>query len=342
MTPTGGDRGRSVFGAGGESFLGRVIGEGESPAGWGVPIGRIVGCEIRVHLVTLIFVPAVLVYAAWNGLGVPYVATGLAALAVVVLLHEAARAHALVRWSGLRPLDATLWPLGAGWRFSEESQTAADEARGAAMGLVMMAGVIGGAGALVVVLAGDAGKLVFDPFRPGLVIAELGSTSTLGTVGLVAVWQTYAIAWYVLAANALPMLPLDGGLIFRWMGRRRPDAGALTFRVGLITAGIVLGGGLLSGLPLVAALGFCGGVVCWTGWQSERFLVDPAGLDRWRAALDDEPEPDETGGGRSPIQADEREKIEGILAKISEGGMSSLTRAERKRLARATEKLRGP
>ena len=321
------------------SLLERIVGDGESPAWWGVPIGGIGGCGLRVHLVTPVFGLAVLAYGVWNGVGVPFLATGLAALLVAVLLHEAARGHALVRWSGLRPVDITFWPLGGVWRFEGDESTSRAEAWAAATGLAMLVGVALVAGAATAWATGDVGVLLFHPMRPGQVLGGLESTSTPRTIGLVALWQTYAAAVYVLAANLLPMLPLDGGELLGAAIDRGERRGAAS--VGLVTGAVLLLGGLLTGLPIIAALGCCGGVVCWFERESRRFVLDPAGVDRWRAALDAGAGPPETGAGPPPIPPDEREQVERILAKISDRGMASLTRSERRRLQRATEQLRG-
>jgi hypothetical protein len=81
--------------------------------------------------------------------------------------------------------------------------------------------------------------------------------------------------------------------------------------------------------------------VCWSERQRGRFILDPAGVDRWRAVLDAGFDPRETPTPGPPIPPDEREQIERILAKISDRGMASLTRGERRLLQRATDKLRG-
>lgn len=323
-------------------FLARVLGEGESPAWWGVPVARVFGCEVRVHLVAVVFVAAVLVYAVWNGPAVPFVGTGLVALAFVVLFHEAVRGHVLVRWRGLRPGAITLWPLGAVWEFRGEARPA-DQARGealaAGLGCAALAGVVVAAGFAARWLLGEWSVLRFDPANPGAVMLSpaFSTGSTASTVGRLAVWNVYAAGVYLLAANALPMLPLDGGVLMRATADREPGS-TVAPRVGLIVATVLVAGGLLTGLVLAAGLGLCGGVVCWHAWQAGRFAVDPAGVDRWREILGDG---DETGGGAGPIPAGEREGVERILEKISRRGMRSLTRAERRELSRATERLRG-
>lgn len=326
------------------SLLTRILGEGESPVWWALPLFSIAGCRIRVHVVSVVFALAVLVYAVWNGLGLVYVATGLLALCVVTVLHEAARGHALVRWCKHRPSEVILWPLGGLWRLdtAEErgaARTARAEAVGAGTGLLMLVGIAVGAGGVFALVMGETSSLVFEPLRPGVAMGEIQGHSTSATLARVALWQVYAAAVYVLGFNLLPMPPLDEGVLVRAVfdadGSR-----ALAPRVGLLTAVALLAGGLLTGLPLIAAIGLCGGVYCWYAWQQARFAVDPAGVDRWRSLLADD-DSAETADEAAPIPAQDREDVERILAKISAKGMSSLTRAERRTLREATDRLRG-
>ncbi len=323
------------------SLLTRILGEGESPVWWSLPLFTIGGCRVRLHVVAVVFVLAVLVYAIWNGLGPIYVATGLVALGGVVVLHEAARGHALVRWCGRRPTDVTLWPLGAVWRYGGKTDQPEAEARaegvGAAVGLGMLVAVGGVAGGVFALVVGSGSLLLFDPLRPWITIGEIGGPSTSATIGLVLLWQVYAAAVYALAFNLLPMLPLDEGVLVRAVFDR-DGSRSLAPRAGLLVAVGLLAGGLLTGLLLVAGIGLCGGVYCWHVWQQRRFAVDPAGVDRWRAVLD--APADETGSGEPPIPAADRENVERILEKISASGIGSLTRAERRTLREATARLR--
>jgi len=309
----------------------RVLGDGESPAWWGVPVGSIGGCRVRVHLVTPVYVLATIAHAIWNDLGIPFVLMGLGALTLVVALHEAVRGHALVRWGRLHPIDVTLWPLGAVWRFHDE-ETARAEGLGALMGLVVVGGLCAILGGLVFALAPDGARLLLDFFRPGLALGGL-------TLAIGALWQAYAMTVYVLLANLLPMLPLDGALLLRWALPARGGLDRLA-AVGVVTAASLVVCGMVTGLTPVALLGMCGAVVCWFEWQSSRFRVDPAGVDRWREALREPEEPRETHGSAGPITAEDREHVERVLAKISAEGIASLTRAERRLLHEATERLR--
>jgi hypothetical protein len=189
------------------ALLARVIGEGESPAWWGIPVGSIGGCRVRVHLVTPVYVLAAVAHAVWNDLGIPFVVMGLGALACAVALHEAARAHALVRGARLRPIDVTLWPLGAVWRFHDEDSTRAEGA-GALVALAATAGLAAILAGLVVAVIPDGPALLLDLFRPSLALGQLSPPKG-------ALWQAYAMSLYVLLANCLPMLPLDAAVALR-------------------------------------------------------------------------------------------------------------------------------
>ncbi|MBK7405304.1 MAG: hypothetical protein IPJ41_11900 [Phycisphaerales bacterium] len=318
-------------------MLARVFGDGEPPTWWGIPVLRVGGCELRIHLVAVVFVLSMLLYAVWTGPGLWFVSTGLLALALLVALHEAARAHALVRWRGRQPIDATLWPLGAVWRFGEATPT--DERVGALTGLAMLAAVAIGAGAAV--WAGPAGAeaLRFDPRHPSETLGPMfASRSTARTLGVVFIWQCYATSLYVLAANLIPMLPLDAALLLR---RARKGAGPDHLAAAGLGVAVVLAvGGLLLGQALVAFVGVCGGSVCWSTWQSSRFALDPAGADRWRAALAGAPESAEAPGPPRPMSAEDQGNLELVLQKISATGMESLSRSERRILKDATRRMR--
>lgn len=319
--------------------LSRIIGEGESPAWWGVPVASVGGCQIRVHLVTPVYALAAVAHALWNDLGLPFVLLGLVALALVVVVHEAARGHALVRWSKLHPVDVTIWPLGGVWRFHEED-TAPAGGRAALVGLAAVAGCMMIFGGLVVGFAPSGARLLLEFLWPALALGSLQGGGTFQTLALIGAWQAYAMSVYVLLANLLPMLPLDAALVLR---ARRPARGrhdaVAAWGLGIGAALVVAG--MVTGLTAMALLGMCGAVVCWFEWQSSRFAVDPAGVDRWRAALGDPDERHERSGPANPISAEDREQVERVLAKISAEGINSLTRSERRLLHEATERLRG-
>jgi hypothetical protein len=322
-----------------DGLLTRIIGEGESPAWWGFPVANIGGCEVRIHLVTPVYILAAVAHAIWNDLGLPFVLLGLAALALVVSLHEAVRAHALVRWSKLHPIDLTLWPAGAIWRFHDE-ETARAEGRAALVALAAVAGCAALFAGLVVGFAPHGPQLLREFPWPSLALGSLQGGSTLHTLALVAAWQAYAMSVYLLLANAVPMLPLDCALALRARGapRRGPDPVAAW---GLGVGALLVVVGMVTGYTPVALLGVCGAVVSWFAWQSSRFAVDPAGVDRWRAALREPEHASETAEGEHRITPDDREQVERVLAKISAEGINSLTRSERRLLHEATERLRG-
>lgn len=322
----------------GSSLAARILGEGESPVWWAVPVGSLVGCRFRVHLVTVVLALALLAYAVWNGLGLIYVVSWLVGLAVAVVAHEAGRRHALVRWVGRRPTEVTFWPLGALWRFEQEPDGGVGDALGAGAGFGLVAALTVAAAGLLAWVSGHGEWLRFDPIRPGETLALISSASTARTWALITLWWVYAAGVYVLLFNLAPMLPLDAGWAAAWsLDGDGPESRAAP--LGLVLAVVLVFGGLVAGLTLVAAVGVCGGVYCWERWQAARFAVDPAGVDRWREAL--EGTAGESGADESPIPPEEREEVERILSKISSRGMGSLTRAERRELREATDRLRG-
>lgn len=316
-----------------EPWLSRVLGEGESPVWWALPAGALRGVRIRVHVVAPVVAMAVLAHALWSGLGVGYVLAAIGAVAVVVVVREEARRRALRRWQGRRPAEVTLWPLGGLWKHADDLPDDRGEGlpASAAMGSTLALAAVGVAA--FVLSGGEVAQLAFDPFRPRLALGEIEAHSTPLAAWLVWWWTLYAAAVSIWALNLLPMPPLDGGRILGSWGMA-PERVA---RVGLLVALVLVVAGLLTGLPLIAAVGLCGGVYSWERWQSARFAVDPAGVDRWRAALASQ----DAGDSDAPaISDEERDEVERILAKISAGGMASLSRAERRNLHRATERLR--
>lgn len=319
-----------------------LLGQGESPLWWGIPLGSIRGVRIRVHLVLPTFVLARLAYALWMGEGIAYVTSALFGLLLAVAVHEAARATVIARSRRLRGAEACLWPAGAIWRTEGEADPRL-EGRGASAALK---GIL--ALALAAALAfwwatGRPELLLFNPLNPSLTVGEVVGGSTPTTLLLMTLWQVYAVSLYLVAANLLPAMPLDGGLVLRAsLSRdRSPRAATETAaRVGMAAAFLLFIGAMVLQATTAAALAACCATVCWLERQSALFAMDPATLDRWRVPADESPSGGETTGPTGPITPEERERMERVLEKISRSGVASLTRSERRTLAEATAKLR--
>lgn len=313
--------------------LARLLGEGQNPMAWSLPLGRVGGVGVRLHLVFLVWGVGELVWSFWNGWGPAYALIGVAALFLVVASREAFRAWLAAR--AARPItEITLWPLGA-FRSGEGVAPQADlrdtligAAWGAAMGLVLGAGVWGA--------THDPSAVFFAPWAPSPTLSGLRSASGVGAWPLVTLWTLHYMNILVLACNLLlPMLPLDAGVALRAgvASSRGESSGArVAASIGLGVAGALVVVAIVTGLSRLFGLAAFGGAVGWLTLQQSRFREDPAGADWWRAhaELDTQSEP-----------APDEGELDRILAKIAATGMRSLTKAERRTLDEETRRRRG-
>jgi Zn-dependent protease len=250
-----------------------------------VPLGRVFGIEVRVHVSLLL----AFAFVTWGlasgyfrfvaprqGLGTPLLLGAISALLLFasVLAHELS--HALVaRARGLRVRDITLFIFGGVASIAGQVRTARDEFVIALVGPLTsfaLAGLF-----WLIALSLGIGPDV------GLLLGPARGLRTLGAPGAV---LTYLATVNVIlgAFNLLPAFPLDGGRIFRsilWGTTHRYErATAIATLVGqafgylLVALGVVRG---LSGDPV-------GGV--WTafiGW----FISQAAGATRREQRLRD-------------------------------------------------------
>jgi hypothetical protein len=163
-------------------------------------------------------------------------------------------------------------------------------------------------------------------------------------------WSTvWLVQWAnvaMLAASAIPAHPFAGGRIVEsvlepWLGR----AGALRAALVLgITAGIVIAiVGLAFGSLLTVA---CGATAVGVGMSGARTLglrAGLAGLGLWTMIAADA---SAANRARAKVRAERQAReddaaLDGILAKVAKDGIDSLTREERRVLARSTARRRG-
>jgi len=330
---------------------------------WSLPLfrWRVPGAgpvEFRLHLIFVVVIVARLAAAAFPGadpaaarLSLPFATAALLILLGLAIVHEAA--HLLVAASvGEERPEIMLWPFGGleGW-----------ETRGPS--------------ALRIALAGPLVHLAI--LAVGVPALGLATGEWLGTAipnpldfsGLYAVsgrwWATllYLVNFLALATllvHLLPLPPLDGSAALVILLRRR--LGELRARRAAIAVGYATGVGLVVlaivlGHLTLALLGVFGFLACLT--ESRRLAFTAADLaggfggdadegrsGAWRAGQETEEEPDpeaERARRRREKLAREAEELEAVLAKISRTGLASLTPAERRVLARETERRRqGP
>ncbi len=326
------DRWRRVFG--------RVFGDAENPLGWAVPLGRVAGIRVRVHLLFIVYAAAQLLWAIpRDTLGIAYQAMIIGALFVVVLLHEFGHCVACRRVGGEAD-DILMWPLGglASCAPPETWRAHLATALGGPAVNVMLLPVFAG----LLAAAGHAGEIVFNPLKPALPLGAMES------YGLAAVWILHYVNVVVLAFNALcPMYPLDGGRIvqcalWRSVGLRRSME--ISVVVGFAAAGLLGVIALVSEETMLLGVAVFGGLVCYDEKRKLRTEEALTGAEYAVASSRAAEREAEREAGRR-----ERERLEAaklaeeedrVLAKIAQEGMGALTAWERRVLEEATRRRR--
>lgn len=324
------------------SSLSRILGEGEDPLSWSLPLGSLFGIRIRAHFLLAIWVAVELFGPIHPGaLGPLYAGCLIASFVLIVLVRELCRS-AFARGMGRQLDTVVLWPLGGIShtvplsRVHAGLQPAITESGGLLFGMLAWPVLA----AAVWMLGGRWAQVSFNPLNPAMTLAGIGNDlhSIASNTGanpfvLIGAWSLYYANAIVLLANLLlPMFPLDGArIVLAWQERRLGDLAAAAFvaKVGFLTAlvTLVLGSALES--TRVMALAVIGGLVTWFEFRRAVFLERP--LQPELAALDDPPSVGELPVSPEAIQeADEaadsdEARLDALLGKISRQGMSSLS-----------------
>lgn len=345
----------------------------DDPMSWSVPLFRVAGISVRLHLFFLAFVVVILARALSAGDGTPFgllpSVLGLVALFLVILLHEFGHCIAC-RMVGGRADEILLWPLG-GLATCDPPKRAKAHFWTAAGGPLVNVAIM----AVLTPLLGlryDAwlGFAIPNPLDLGGLLQRVDFDGW----GMMFLVLTNAIAWFLLLFNLLPMFPLDGGrllqaVLWRRIGYTRSMRAAC--RSGLVGAVAVGVFALIADSTALLGIALFGGVVCYATAKQLEYERDFLGFEVTAdedldADLDEEVGKalNESGqGGRrgllsGPVDAGEARsgptrasksadasraqeaEIDRILGKIAETGMDSLSRAERDALRRATEAKR--
>lgn len=333
----------------------------DDPMSWSLPVARIAGITVRVHLFFLAFVLASLARSASPGAdaSIAWKPTllGLGALLAIIVLHEFGHCIACRR-SGGRADEILLWPLGglAGCVPPERPGAHLWTALGGPLVNVAIVAVLT---PVLGLRTGEwLGVAVPNPFGLASLVQD---RDVSGWLELLLVLANY-IAWVLLIFNLIPMFPLDGGRILQailWRRRGYAASMRIACRAGFVAA-VALGIAALAtdGTTLLAIAIFGGFVSVATLRQvdAERdflgFDPDPAEL----AAVEEEEEFDagpprriagrgaagaQAVGASGPDSATKEAEIDRILEKIAKGGMAGLSDAEREFLRRATDEKRG-
>jgi Zn-dependent protease len=325
----------------------------DNPLSWSLPILRVAGITVRVHVLFLLFIIIVLLRAlaspdrddASTLLDVRLVAAGLACLFTIVLMHEFGHCLAC-RWSGGEASEILMWPLG-GLAFCRPrprwSSHLATAVGGPAVNVVFctVATIL-----LVVQVQDRPGVTLANPLRVYAALAGLNDSWPLTILYLVN-WCSLVL----LAFNLVPVFPLDGGRILQAVLWRRLGYAAsmrLSVRIGYVGA-IALG---LLGVFIhwaVIAVACFGGIVCYLTHRQLEFTEWLMDEDGEGVLVPDGDDPSSAGRSirrerqarrRAAIEAEEEQQVDAILQKIAEAGMASLSARERRLLRRVTERRR--
>jgi len=327
------------------------------PAGaalWSAPLGHWGGVPVRVHVTLAVVV--VLAIGACVHTGSSAWRLGLVIYLVSLALHEAAHvaAAAAARRRPTRlPEEDTvvLGPIG-GLRVVGASIDPRDHV------FVAMAGPVANLAVVVAATCGLAGA--GDPKLGALLVDPLSAFAG-GKAGATPVATLapllIAVNWPLFLLNLAPSAPFDGGVALRsWLslglgGRRGRDAGctiALLVAAGLLGAGVALVAAdaasplVCAGFAALATVIAFGARADASARDAGRPPIDPAGL-----SLTDPPprrhHPEPAGDDADASHDDEayRElwddgRVDAILAKVHDRGLSELTANERAILQRAS------
>lgn len=316
----------------------RIVGDTSNPLAWSVPLYRLWGIEVRLHLIFIFWAIGEILTAG----GILHGALILGAVFGLVLLHEYGHCFAC-RAVGGEADQIMLWPLG-GLAYCvpphEWKANLITTLGGPAVNVALLP--VFGLG--VFALTGSASAVLFNPLAP--VIPAGGALVEW-------VWWLHVVNAYLLAFNMLlPMYPMDAGrtlqnLLWAKLGYRQAQEIAVT--VGFVAAIAVGMLGMFTGETILFAIAIFAGFTCWMERQRLRHEGDSYGGEAYadvgyaRALRQQQAE--QRGPSKAEIRRQQREdrdqaELDRLLAKIASEGMGSLTRREKAFLQRASARKR--
>jgi Zn-dependent protease len=335
--------------AGGGSSRGGWGGFSENPMNWSVGLGRLVGIEIRLHMIFLLWIGFRLLTA---GASLPFTAQWLFVLFGSVFLHELGHCFAARRVGG-HAERVLMWPLG---------------------GLASVSAPMRPWPQFVTVVWGPLVNVILFSIAWLLLQAGLGATGSWFSVYQQTAFQRswlsmsawlhliFEMNFYLCLFNLWPMFPMDGGRMLQcalWpkMGRSRSMMATTT--VGMVAA-IVMGlAGMAAGNWLLMAIALFGYMTCMQERQLVRagmrgedgFMgydfsggyntLDKGGSSKegfWARRKRQKAEAALKRKNESLVA--EQEEVDRILAKVHEKGLTSLTRGEKRTLDQASQRQR--
>jgi Zn-dependent protease len=346
----------------------------DNPFTWSLPLMRIGGITVRIHLLFLVFIIVQLAQALTptKGRHLDFALTALAMgiVFVVVLVHEFGHCLACRSVGGAAD-EILMWPLG-GLAFCHPPVAWQAHLLTAMGGPLLNLLICAIAGTMIGLVTGQwwgvAIPNLLDPF------AMLLDPTLSRSWAHIALYMINVVSLTLLAFNLLPMFPLDGGrmvqaLLWPSLGWSRSMRWAV--RLGYL-GGLALGvyGAMTDNWALIFVAIF-GLWSCFVTHKQLEFSDDMLAMESdeyaMRAYVDEDEEHDEmpmtpgqTSAAAGPAAApppalsrsqrtaaraaqqeqDEAREVDRILDKIAHEGIDSLTRSERTLLQRVTERKR--
>lgn len=304
---------------------------------WALPIYRLWGITVKLHLIFILFVIIRLITSGSPGSpGFTYTAVGMAILFGIVLLHEYGHCFAC-RWVKGEADEIMLWPLG-GLAYCRPPHDWKAELITVIGGPGVNAVLLVPLGVLSMMVNGGWEYAVFNPFRPNWPPGGLLENT---------IFMLHYINMVLLLFNMLvPMYPMDAGrivqcLMWRKMGYEKSLWISCNIGVGAAVALAVVA--FAGDQMLLLGIALFGGISCW---QQKRSLAmmgfEPQYAAAYQAAEQSQKRKGPTRSQMAAIKKrqEEEAQVEKLLAKIAEQGMGSLTPRERKFLDRVSQKKR--
>ena len=332
----------------------------DSPMSWSLPLFRVAGIDIRIHLFFLILIAWQVLEAvlpAADGanvrLGLLYTVIRIGAVFTIVLLHEFGHALTCRRWGGASE-EILMWPLGGlaycapphAWKAH-----LATAIGGPMVNVIILCITIPSLG----IITGEWMRVAFpNPFVFDPPFSLRDST------GLFVLYAFHQFSLVLLLFNLIPLYPLDGGRIAQalfWPKVGYARSVRYACRLGFVGAiGLLLAGAIVANMSLVA-IAFFGGVTCVRTLQQLSFTEEALGYEdsegseiarsaQWSPGRESEAErkaredEERQQAKVAEVQAREAAEFDRILDKIRVSGMQSLTAAERRVLERETDRRR--
>ncbi len=312
---------------------------------WSLPIGVYFAVRVRVHILLLVYAA----YILFTTEDLFWALRMLLVLFVSVLLHEFGHVMACRRMRG-DANDILMWPLG-GLAFCAPPHSPWAHFVTVVWGPIVNLILAAVAYLVLFLWQGEHIPVGLNPFSPWIRWADSTAVELLALV--------FIVNYVLLLFNvAMVFYPLDGGRIMQtilWAKLGYGKGSYITSRVGIAGAVLVLLVGLITEnrmLTLIAFFGLFESLQMGMRLKSEAMAgptFDPVGYGQSSRGADREP--GAVGrwlqGRRTRAQQAKAQRtrafqgeVDRILDKVRDRGVQSLTRKEKRVLARATDQKR--